>query len=84
MKNNPLKRKYHGWVAVDKGDAVLDDTIAVEYMGDDGVRRRVVMETHGNAGAIAAVEWWDKRLGQHVQLEPVLKGCYRVYTQEES
>lgn len=75
------KRRYRGWVVVeDQGDEALADVIYVEWADDNGITQRKQLG-YGEHGCVAAMEWWDKRAGQPVKLEPTLKGCYRVYTE---
>ena len=74
------KRNYHGWVLVEPMGPGLNDRIYVEYgSGDD---RTKTDKGYGNSGCAAAIEWWEKKLGQPIKLEPTIKGCYRVYTEE--
>lgn len=75
------KRTYYGWVVVeDPGDKALADVIWVEWTDNGNGRQRKQMG-YGESGCVTAVEWWDKKVGQPVMLQPTLKGCYRVYTE---
>lgn len=75
---------YQGWIVQETEqrtvdfDAVNVDSFYVEYT-ENGERKRHFIGD-GVRGSIAAVEWWDKRAGKPIQLDPILKGCFRVYT----
>lgn len=78
-----MKRKYHGWIVVEEkpsGEPKYSD-IFVEYE-EGGERKKDKMPKLGNSGCAQAVEWWDRKVGSNIKLEPMLKGCFRVYTEE--
>lgn len=76
-------RKYHGWIVVEAGGSGFNNVIWVEWRDkpEDEVRSRKQVG-YGETGSVTAVEWWDKKVGQSVKLQPMLKGSYRVYTEE--
>lgn len=69
---------YHGWIVDDRAGGGTDE-VFVEFM-EDGERKRITMG-HGESGALAAVAWWDKRIGSPVKLLNI-PGGYRVFTGE--
>jgi hypothetical protein len=79
-----VKKQYHGWILVESGGRDLKDFIYIEYTDEQGKRIRKLMENRGNSGAAEAVEFWDRKVGQSVKLEPMILGMYRVYTGEGS
>lgn len=74
-------RKYHGWVLVEAAGPDFKDHISVEWSDADGRHHEDI--GRGDSGCAKAVEWWDAKLGVSVQLQPTLKGAYRVYTEEK-
>lgn len=72
-------RTYHGWILIEPGGQGMKDYVSVEFL--DGSVRIHHDIGRGESGAAKAVEWWDDKLKAHVQIEPTLKGCYRVYTE---
>lgn len=72
---------YHGWIVVEDLAPGLLARVYVEYVSGDNKRRRKEMNSGGNFGCTEAIEWWDKKVGQSVKLQPLMKGCYRVYTE---
>lgn len=73
-------RTYHGWILVESGGEGFKDYIYIEY--DDGTPERYRrLLGRAESGCAVAVEWWDKKVGKPVKLQPMLKGSYRVYTE---
>ena len=84
MTNQTNKRTYHGWIVIEPAAPGFNDYISVEWM-EDGVRRHfrgvtATDEWRGESGVAQAIEWWDAHCGQAVNVEPTIRGCYRVYT----
>lgn len=75
-------RKYHGWIVLEEPAPGMNPPVYVEHDCQNGERYRS-QKGWGNSGATQAVEWWEQRIGKPILLEPTLKGCYRVYTEEE-
>jgi len=69
-----MQRTYLGWIVVEE-NSPFKDVIYVEWI-ENGNRRRQQIE----GGAAEAVEWWDKRAGAQIALEPYGRIGYRVYT----
>lgn len=76
------EKKYHGWVIVESGGNGFKEYVSVEWQNLDGRHRHQEDNWRGESGCAKAVEWWDKKVGSPIKLEPTLRGCYRVYTQE--
>lgn len=74
-----MSRKYHGWIVVEHEEGFRDQ-IFVEW--NEGNTRKREQMGFGESGCAKAVEWWDKKLNTHVQLQPMLRGSYRVYIEE--
>src|SRR5262245_52908472 len=76
-------KRYHGWIVVEEASPGYNPVIYVEYTSGDNKRRRTEMDARGNRGCTEAIKWWDKKLGEgKAKLEPTIRGCYRVYTEE--
>ena len=78
-----MRRTYHGWVVIEEAGPGLLARVYVEYTSGDNKRRRKEMNSGGNHGCTEAIEWWDKKFGCSVKLEPTIRGCYRVYTESD-
>lgn len=74
-------RTNHGWILKEDGGAGFKATIYVEWVDGQGKRCHKQMERYGEMGAAEAVEFWEKKLGQPIKLQPMLAGSYRVYTE---
>jgi hypothetical protein len=83
-------RIYHGWILVEDGGPGYKDYIRVEWSDEVGRHSFGGHGSHdggtgngwrGESGAARAVEWWDKKIGSPIKLQPILKGSYRVYTE---
>lgn len=73
------RKIHHGWVIVEAGGEGFKDHVSVEWTeGEDRFHEDV---GRGESGCAKAVEWWDKKVGMSVKLEPTLRGAYRVYTE---
>lgn len=77
------KRIYHGWVVVEEASPGYNPKVKVEYNSTADGKRRSKDMGYGNGGCVDAIEWWDEHLKQPVKLEPTIRGCYRVYTEED-
>ena len=75
-----MKRTYHGWLVLEPQGEGMNDQVFTEYLNAGGKRDRQGFG-YGNRGCVRAIEWFDKRAGQPVKLEPMLKGMHRVYTE---
>ena len=94
MANKKVTRTYHGWIIVEPGGTDMQDYVFAEWSetvpasggGGKGAVRRYYgggdYPWRGNSGCAQACEWWENRLGKHAQLEPTMRGCFRVYTTE--
>lgn len=78
-----MSKTYHGWVVVEDPAPGYNPEVKVEYVAADGKRHTKAMG-FGNGGCTEAINWWDKRLGKITKLEPTIRGCYRVFTEEQS
>lgn len=82
-------RRYHGWILQEDGGPGYKDYFTVEWTNENGHRdtyqgfNESPIGWRGQSGAAQACEWWEKKLGKTIQLQPMLKGSYRVYTIEE-
>jgi hypothetical protein len=75
-------RTYHGWVVVREAEPGYNHPVYAEFR--DNGERQVVHQGFGNSGCATAIEFWDKKVGQTVKLESVIKGCHRVYTESDN
>lgn len=72
------ERKYWGWIYLQKEEGFTDKF----FVQHEGVSKHV---GHGNLGAQAAVDYFDKLAGQPVKLDNSLGFLgLRVYTETES
>lgn len=83
------QRVYYGWIIVSDGGPGMNTVITVEYTDGKDIRKSYdgkdepgEIGWYGERGCALAVEWWDRKVGKPVQLQPMLKGSYRVYTEE--
>lgn len=72
-----FKRIYHGWVVkVDNGKD-FNPTFKAEW--EENGKRLTAL--HDNFNPVSVIEFWDKKVGSPVKLEPTPLGAYRVYTE---
>lgn len=81
------KKVYYGWILVEDGGEGFKEYVSVEWNeGDERKRFRgssgLEDGWRGESGCALAVEWWDRKIGKNIKLEPTLRGCYRVFTLE--
>ena len=74
-------RNYLGWVVVEEAVPGYNPRVFVEWR--EGVERCREFKGYADSGCTQAIEWWDERAGGVVKLEPAMRGCYRVYMEEE-
>lgn len=76
-------RNYIGWVVIEEASPGYNPMVKVEYNSKADGKRHSKEMGYGGSGCIEAIEFFDMQAGQTVKLEPTIKGCYRVYIQEE-
>lgn len=72
-----MKHDYKGWIIIETTDR-LRPKIYAEYMDESGQRVRKFFDSQQEA-----IDWWDKRVGEPIDVVPTLKGCYRVYVKRK-